>query len=598
MYAEPRRFPAARVALAGLVLGSVGWASTLLAQPADPDVTAPPFIAALEGAASMVRNGEVDELTLNMPLVDGDRLRTGGGGRLEILWVDGQRLWLDEGSTLDLVGPDLVRLVEGRLRLRSSDDPNAISRVETAAAVVRTVTPSDVIVAVVDTADRRSADVAVVSGGVRLVTHRGDVPLGRGERAVADAFGPAPVAETWDLAWRDAFLAWADLRVDESRAVAAADYLPETLQTFSGTLERYGQWQVEPTYGPVWYPAVDTGWAPYTAGSWRRVGFYGSVWIGVDPWAWPTHHYGRWGLDPFGRWYWIPAHRWSPGWVSWVVGPGYVGWAPLGWYDRPVVGWGAWGVVGTWSRPYAPWRGWTVVPSNRFWARGRVGAYAVDIGRFDRHQRSAFVTQRVAPAPGRVLVGGRRGPAAEAPRDAFGRQRVPSSGRPAMRPPSSSRSEPGSTPQHRVWREGGPAGPTREGVRGTSSRRLGGPAVDAPRDASGRQRVPAGARAMVPPPSGRGSGTTTGAPPSRIWRQGGPAGTTSEADGGRRVVPQRRDGGEVARPPSERRPPQGYRAQPREGSSRTGAERPTSRVERAQPRRDASAGGAAVGAAC
>ena len=52
--------------------------------------------------------------------------------------------------------------------------------------------------------------------------------------------------------------------------------------------------------------------------------------------AGPTHHYGRWGLSAAGAWFWIPSAGWGAAWVNWAVAPGYVGWCPLGWNNRPV----------------------------------------------------------------------------------------------------------------------------------------------------------------------------------------------------------------------------------------------------------------------
>jgi hypothetical protein len=33
--------------------------------------------------------------------------------------------------------------------------------------------------------------------------------------------------------------------------------------------------------------------------------------------------------DPVHTWVWIPGIEWAPAWVSWRVGGGYIGWAPL-----------------------------------------------------------------------------------------------------------------------------------------------------------------------------------------------------------------------------------------------------------------------------
>ena len=139
-------------------------------------------------------------------------------------------------------------------------------------------------------------------------------------------------------------------------------------------------------------------WRPYTDGYWHAYGPERQwLWVGRDPFGWPTHHYGRWGVNNGGRWYWMPGRQWAPAWVGWSVGPGYVGWSPLGNHDRPVRPWD------TLSQPRGvypggtldPSRAWTVVPSDHFGQRGHMNAYAVDPRTLNN--LSAFVSQRVGP---------------------------------------------------------------------------------------------------------------------------------------------------------------------------------------------------------
>jgi hypothetical protein len=87
---------------------------------------------------------------------------------------------------------------------------------------------------------------------------------------------------------------------------------------------------------------VAAGWSPYSNGNWSWTP-YGWTWIPYEPWGWAPSHYGRWGFSVSFGWYWAPGRVWGPGWVSWGVGHGYVGWCPLGWRDKPVYAWGGWG---------------------------------------------------------------------------------------------------------------------------------------------------------------------------------------------------------------------------------------------------------------
>ena len=97
------------------------------------------------------------------------------------------------------------------------------------------------------------------------------------------------------------------------------------------TLDGYGEWIWEEDYGWVWRPyATEVGvdFTPYeTCGSWVWTDDYGWVY-GCDwEWGWLPFHYGQWGwFDDY--WAWVPDYEWSPAWVDWRGGGGYVGWAP------------------------------------------------------------------------------------------------------------------------------------------------------------------------------------------------------------------------------------------------------------------------------
>lgn len=98
---------------------------------------------------------------------------------------------------------------------------------------------------------------------------------------------------------------------------------------FHAHLERHGAWIEVGSYGHCWRPAhVAVGWRPYGAGRWvwTDCGWY---WESDEPWAWACYHYGNWVDDPDYGWIWIPGIEWSPAWVSWRVGGGYIGWSPL-----------------------------------------------------------------------------------------------------------------------------------------------------------------------------------------------------------------------------------------------------------------------------
>jgi len=129
-----------------------------------------------------------------------------------------------------------------------------------------------------------------------------------------------------------------------SSDVEAEDTDPTAIATFQPVLEPYGTWVEDETYGTVWVPyetTVGAGFSPYlTAGHWSYTdeGYY---WASDYEWGWAPFHYGRWVWIEGRGWSWIPGARYSPAWVDWRYGGGYIGWGPMYprycWHHRSAV---------------------------------------------------------------------------------------------------------------------------------------------------------------------------------------------------------------------------------------------------------------------
>ena len=118
------------------------------------------------------------------------------------------------------------------------------------------------------------------------------------------------------------FNASADLEVSASVQISAT-------AEFHAPLATHGAWIEVGSYGRCWRPAsVAVGWRPYCDGHWvwTDCGWY---WESDEPWAWACYHYGSWVIDSHHGWVWVPGIEWAPAWVSWRIGGGYCGWAPL-----------------------------------------------------------------------------------------------------------------------------------------------------------------------------------------------------------------------------------------------------------------------------
>ncbi len=369
------------------------------------DVPQPPaHLGVVDGAATLTRDGNVDEAIASVPLVEGDRLRT-DDGRLELVLIDGSAIYLDERSELDVQSGTIVRLIEGHataiVGTASRVNP-VIYQLDTPSASIFLEGAGEYrVTTIADARGGAVVDLAVARGIARIETERGSLLVRTGERSSVRDGEAATYPQPFNSARWTPFDRWVRDRQDARTASLSTPYLPTELQTYAGDFDRYGSWGQQPDYGTVWYPtAVGAGWRPYSNGHWQHLGGYGWNWVGREPWGWPTHHFGHWGFNG-GTWFWRPGRVWAPARVWWAVSPGFVSWCPLGINGGPVFPF--WGHAG-FGRPLDPWRGWTVVPRGSFGLRGHVGSIALDGRAVVGDPQAAFVVQRAAP---RMPVGAR-----------------------------------------------------------------------------------------------------------------------------------------------------------------------------------------------
>jgi len=367
------------IATAGLLLTPCALAAQ---EPVDSDP--PAHVSFVDGTAIIERDGKTDTAPTNMPLLAGDRIRT-ESGRVEILYADGSTLHIDNFTTVDFQSDELVRLLDGRVRLTIAGRPRDVGyRIDGPGAWAQISQPGEYRFALTRGDRGLEVELAVLRGAAELVNDDGRTPLGAGERAFARAGAAPSYAYVFNSASWDAFDRWSETRRDY-RLGLSTQYLPEPVRPYSRAFDRYGSWRHEPQYGYVWYPTVAVSWRPYYHGRWTTLRPWGWVWVGNDPWAWPTHHYGRWGFSA-GAWFWIPGRTWGPAWVSWAYTPGYVSWCPLGWNNRPLFS-----IVNVnVYRGYDPWRGWTVVRRDHF-GRDYVHRRVVNWHTLDARSRDLLV---------------------------------------------------------------------------------------------------------------------------------------------------------------------------------------------------------------
>ena len=312
---------------------------------------------------------------VNMPIEEGDRLGT-TDGRAELYLGKKTYVRLDNNTKLEIMslpkkGSDLTRLrvLKGNIYL-------SVNRLDEEKTVeVHTPDASFYVLDEglyrIDVLENRKTDIYVFRGVVEAAGEEGSLLL-KSEQSIAVAEGRYNGRPVRFLAVaEDTFDRWSEDRESRLAVQVAARRLPGEIEDFEAELEESGDWSWINPYGWVWVPGgVGPDWRPYYNGSWMWMSMGGWTWLPYDPWGWVTFHYGRWGWYGGLGWYWIPGSIWGPGWVGWWWGADYYAWAPLGWWNYPMVIVDNW-YYPNWTRPYYPYnsRALTVIHKDQLRAK-------------------------------------------------------------------------------------------------------------------------------------------------------------------------------------------------------------------------------------
>ena len=327
--------------LTGLIAG-MGFATTSSQAQNDP----PPGLARLayiQGDVSVQPNN-VDnwgQAENNMPLGPGDRIYTDRGqGQLQIGQI---RTYFGANSDLTLVnltyqGVELGLAGGSAYMFSDGFGPGQSFSVQTPNGAVtasgragfRVDVYPDEQSTVITNQPNSSMIVLNGAGGYQF-----DLPPGQS----VQLSGTNPVySQFLEPAPEDGLAHWSLAFETHRQSSISARYVSTEMEGYD-ELDSSGDWQPESDYGPIWFPRVDAGWAPYHNGHWVNRPFYGWTWVADEPWGAAPFHYGRW-VQLRGRWGWIPGPReqhpvWSPAQVVFaggiqVGGVGVSVWFPLG----------------------------------------------------------------------------------------------------------------------------------------------------------------------------------------------------------------------------------------------------------------------------
>jgi hypothetical protein len=352
-------------------------------------------------------NREIDA-RVNLPVFPGDEVITNRRGRTEVRLADGNVIGIDRATSI------LFRSILDSYDTEANDTiaelrygKVAVYRVNDATESLRLDTPSASYFAGSEAAFSVESDshgrdhLAVFEGSIEVRTPSKTSRVRAGESAEVDDRGLYDLVSD-EHSSADDFERWFLQRSDKF-GNSNSRYLDRSLAYSDEDLSHYGSWTFLSGFGWGWRPYVNAGWRPYYNGQWSTGPSGCLTWVSYEPWGWVPYHYGRWSFDPTYGWFWLPGSAYSPAWVYWMYSPGYIGWAPAGWYDC-----------------YRPYYDWAYRPYSRagidfgFGFYGRVRVNEIDLRPWTFVDANTIVSGRIDRAAiGIDIVRGRlaRGPA-------------------------------------------------------------------------------------------------------------------------------------------------------------------------------------------
>ena len=318
--------------------------------------------ASAESKARIVRLSEVqgtvqidratgdgfDKAFINLPVIEGSKLKTGKDGRAEVEFEDGSALRLAPDSEIAFtrlaLGDDgqklsTVQLVSGTLYANLRPKKSGQKSDQILLNFAReSVTVSESAHFRVELADA-TATLAVFKGKLSATTPSGQFELAEKHTATIDLAKDdlAKDAAGGDPAKKDTFAiaknyeaepsdAWDRQQTEyhDRYASAGGSSINSPYGYGMSDLNYYGSFMTVPGYGNVWQPYfIGANWSPFQDGGWAFYPGAGYMWVSGYPWGWMPYNYGNWAFAPGFGWVWQPGY-WNP-------------WYGSSWYGIPQV---------------------------------------------------------------------------------------------------------------------------------------------------------------------------------------------------------------------------------------------------------------------
>jgi hypothetical protein len=272
----------------------------------------------IEGDIEIDRGGGqgFQRAVLNLPVIEGTRLRAGYDGYAEVEFEDSTTVRITPGTVVEF--PHLA-LEESGAKATTVNVLEGIAYVSYAGAKGDEflLTFDGEKVPLVRAAHIRlemghtKARLSVFNGDLLVESPSGVVEVKK-KHAVEFAMndqtaptGPKALAKIQSDDW--------DARLEEyhERYSKSGVYRNPAFGYGFSDLVYFGNFSDLPVCGLAWRPFLASAdWDPFAAGGWAWYPGSGYSWVSAYPWGWAPYHYGSWQMCPGVGWAWQPGGTW------------------------------------------------------------------------------------------------------------------------------------------------------------------------------------------------------------------------------------------------------------------------------------------------
>lgn len=269
----------------------------------------------VEGAVQVDRNTGLgfEKALLNLPIVNGSRLRTTGDGFAEVEFEDGSTLRLTSDTQVTFSRLELrdsgakvssVDLQQGSVYVSYTGAKDNEFTLAFGPETLALGAPAHLRLSVAG----QKASLAVFKGEVHVDGPSGVAEASKKETLNFDLAGQGKYTLAKKVV-ESPYDSW-DKDQDDYRQRYARNNAANASPNVYGLsdLNYYGNFVNIAGYGSMWQPFfAGAGWDPYSAGAFAWYPGSGYTWVSAYPWGWTPFHSGSWQFIPDFGWAWQPG---------------------------------------------------------------------------------------------------------------------------------------------------------------------------------------------------------------------------------------------------------------------------------------------------